>query len=281
MYNQVESVNGRKLAYCRSGDWQDEVIVFFHGFVGSKAYCLEAGSCCLVSFERFGIGQSQVVPYYSMEDFLEYVHEILQRHKVRSVKLIGHSAGGYYAQLFAQHFSDMVTSLTLVSSMIPINSPATKKIIDPSWKWTAFLTLKCKALSKFYFKRMAKAITNHYDKQLQHNLVTLSETERQLIKENHDVIKLAVLNAVANDGLGVYYDAYALCQKRDELKIPNHIPVYLWHGTKDETVPLSYVDYFESHYPVTKRHILDDLGHMLYLVHWQEIVRELGCHDDK
>lgn len=145
----------------------------------------------------------------------------------------------------------------------------------------SFLTLKCKALSKFYFKRMAKAIANHYDKQLQHNLATLSETERQLIKENHDVIKSAVLNAVANDGLGIYYDAYALCQKRDELKIPNHIPVYLWHGTKDETVPLSYVDYFESHYPVTKRHILDDLGHMLYLVHRQEIVRELGCHDDK
>ncbi|MEY8434667.1 hypothetical protein AALA56_02325 [Streptococcus hyointestinalis] len=69
------------------------------------------------------------------------------------------------------------------------------------------MTLKCKALSKFYFKRMAKAIANHYDKQLQHNLATLSETERQLIKENHDVIKSAVLNAVANDGLGIYYDA--------------------------------------------------------------------------
>ncbi|MDD6385446.1 MAG: alpha/beta hydrolase [Streptococcus hyointestinalis] len=146
MYNQVESVKGRKLAYCRSGDWQDEVIVFFHGFVGSKAYCLEAGSCCLVSFERFG---SQVVPYYSMEDFIECVYEILKRHKVRSVKLIGHSAGGYYVQLFAQHFPDMITSLTLVSNLIPI----------------------------------------------------------------------------------------------------------------------SCVDYLESHYSVTKKHILDDLGHMLYLVH--------------
>ena len=97
---------------------------------------------------------------------------------------IGHSAGGYYAQLFASLYPGVVKTLSLVSSMILLNCPKTKKLI----------------------------------------------------------------NAVRNQGFGVCFDVYALCQKRNELSISKDIPVFVWHGQNDTTLPLSFVDYFEKEY---------------------------------
>ena len=94
------------------------------------------------------------------------------------------------------------------------------------------------------------------------------------MEENPRLIKNAVLNAVANDGLGVCHDAYALCQKRGKVEIPASIPVYVWHGTEDDTVSPSVVEYFEAVYPVEETHMVDGLGHMLYLVNWGRIIRE-------
>lgn len=74
---------------------------------------------------------------------------------------------------------------------------------------------------------MASGINKGYEKQLDSNMKKLLPVEKQFMEENHDMIKTAVLNAVANDGAGVCYDAYALCQKRDDLTISRDIPVYV------------------------------------------------------
>ena len=89
------------------------------------------------------------------------------------------------------------------------------------------------------------------------------------------MIKKSILNAVANEGLGVCYDAYALCQKREEVKISSNIPVYIWHGTEDTTIPVSFVEYFESEYAVKRVHTIEQVGHMLYLPYWNEIIEEI------
>lgn len=103
---------------------------------------------------------------------------------------------------------------------------------------------------------------------------TLLPAEKQFMEDNHDMIKNAVISAVANDGLGVCYDAYALCQKRKELNVSEEIPVYVWHGTKDTTIPIAFTEYFRSKYNVKEYHVIDQIGHMLYLPYWEEIIKE-------
>ena len=36
--NEVVNIDGKQLAYVRFNEWSDEVILFFHGFTGSKEY---------------------------------------------------------------------------------------------------------------------------------------------------------------------------------------------------------------------------------------------------
>lgn len=271
-------VDGKRLSYTRAGEWREEVVLFFHGFTGSKAYFPDAlaNEACIISFDRPGVGKSSVLEYYSMEDFLGIIHDALQARGVKKVKLVGHSAGGCYAQVFAQMYPEMVSSLTLASSMVPLNCPSTKTIVGGQWKLITKLSLGLKRPSKLYFKSMAKSITNGYEKQLSENLKTLSEPEKAFMTENPGLIRSAIMDAVANKGLGACYDAYALCQKRDKVEIPANIPVYVWHGTNDDTTPLSFVDYFKSAYSVKRAHIIDGAGHMLYLPLWNEIIREIA-----
>lgn len=96
------------------------------------------------------------------------------------------------------------------------------------------------------------------------------------MKENPEMIKNSVLNAVANNRLGVYYDAYALCQKRGELNIPPNIPVYVWHGVEDSTLPVSFTEFFKEEYNVKKLNIINNIGHMLYLPYWKKIIQEIN-----
>lgn len=274
---EMEIIDGMQLSYVRLNEWSKEVVLFFHGFTGSKEYFpnVESNGICILSFDRPGVGDSSVVPYYTMEHFLQNVYSVLKKHSVTSIKVVGHSAGGYYAQVFAGMFPEMVSAVSLLGSMVPLNCPDTKAIVKGQWKFITLLSLRFKGFSKFYFKQMAKAITGNYEKQFVSNMKTLPEIEKQFMEENYEMIKNAVISAVANDGLGVCYDAYALCRKRDKIIIPSNIPVYVWYGKKDTTIPPSFAEYFKSAYTVKNTHVIDEVGHMFYLIYWNDIIREL------
>ena len=173
-------------------------------------------------------------------------------------------------------FPGTVSSLSLISSMVPLNCPDTKNIVKGQWKSIITLSLKFKGFSKSYFRKFAKNLTNSYDKQLADNMKTLPEIEKKFMEEHPEMIKNAVINAVANDGLGVCYDAYALCLKRDKITISPDIPVYVWYGREDTTLPMSFTEYFKTAYPVKKVHIIDNAGHMPYLTSWDEILEEVN-----
>ncbi len=277
-YNEYADIGELKLAYTRQNEWNDDVILFFHGFTGSKGYFpeLKDDKNCIISFDRPGVGESSVVEYYSMEDFLKNVYNVLKSHDVRTVRVIGHSAGGYYAQVFAEMFPEIVKSLSLVSSMIPLNCPKTKKTVNNFWKFISFLSLKAKGFSRSYFRKMSKNIQRDYDKQLAENMKTISDIERKFMEENPGLIKMSTLNAVANYGAGVCYDAYALCQKREKVEISENIPIFIWQGTADDMVPVSFLEYYKSEYKIKEIHIIENVGHMLYLPYWSDIVEEIS-----
>lgn len=271
-------VNNKKISYARYGsEWKETAILFFHGFTGSKNYIPdieELSDTCIISFDRPGIGESDVWDYYTMEEFFIGVNTVLEHHGVKKVHLIGHSAGGYYAQVYAQNNPDKVEALSLVSSMVPYNCQETKSIINSEIKRNNFLTLHLKAISKYFFKKAAQGITKNFDSQFEGMLKTVSNKERTYINDNYELVKNAIISAVKNDGKGIYYDAYALCQKRDKVCINCSIPVFIWNGAKDDTTPVSYAEYLAKKYDAKELHIIDDVGHMMYLLYWKEIVLE-------
>ena len=276
MNAEIVNIDGKKLAFTRIGAWSAEAILFFHGFLGSRDYFpdYECDGRCILSFDRPGIGDSEAGGPYAMEDFLTQVRAVLQERGVTAVRLVGHSAGGYYAQVFASMFPDLVRSLTLVSSVFPLNIRQTALRSGAKWRFVAFLLQRCRRFSRFFIRKMAASIRLDYDAQLAGNLKTLPAAERAYIESHAEQIKHAVLAGVANDGEGAFLDASALGRRRKGLDISPDIPVYVWHGTADKTVAFSAVKYFERAYAVRCVHRIDGAGHMLYLPCWSDILAE-------
>lgn len=206
------NVNNKKIFYLRYGREQKETaILFFYGFTGSKKYIPyleELSDICIISFDTPGIGESDIWDYYTMEDFFECVNAVLEYYGVKKLRLIGHSVGGYYAQVYAQNNPEKVEALSLVSSMVPYNCIETKSIINSETKRNNFLTLYMKTISKYFFKKIAYGINKNFDSQLEVMLKTVSEKERKYINDNYELVKNAILSAVKNDDKGIYYDVY-------------------------------------------------------------------------
>lgn len=112
---------------------------------------------------------------------MNQINSVLENKDIKSVHLIGHSAGGYYAQLFAELYPQKIKSLSLLSSMIPLNSPDTKRILNMHWKIIKFITLHAKKFSKFYFQKMADDIIKNYDKQFERITCKFRQIPKQTI----------------------------------------------------------------------------------------------------
>ena len=69
-------------------EWNEDVILFFHSFTGSKEYYpkIKDDINCIISFDRPGVGESSVVKYYLIEIFLRNIYDVLKSHNVLSIK---------------------------------------------------------------------------------------------------------------------------------------------------------------------------------------------------
>lgn len=278
IFEETFENNNKQISYIRYGEWTETVILFFHGFTGSKRYIPENGSnrgICILSFDRPGVGKSDIEEYYQMESFLNHINAVLENKNIEYVHLIGHSAGGCYAQLFAELYPQKIKTMSLLSSMIPLNTPNSKRILGIQWKIIKFIALHAKKFSKLYFSKMADNIIKNYDKQFKRNLKNISEKERCFMCENFNLIKNAIINSAANNGLGMYYDVYALCQERECSQLKNTFPIFIWNGTDDNTTPISFAKHLSRQYSTAKLHIVENMGHMLYLPYWEKILEEI------
>ena len=55
----------------------------------------------------------------------------------------------------------------------------------------------------------------------------------------------------------------------------NAFPVFIWNGTDDNTTPISFAQYLNKQYNTTKLHIIENMGHMLYLQCWDKILEKI------
>ena len=132
VHHETTHINGKALTFTRYGEWTSVCCLFFHGFLASSDFLppdADKEGFCVVSFDRPGIGMSDTIGRYSMENFFEMIIKVLKEHGVKRVHVFGHSAGGFYAQVFAEKYPLMTRSLTLLSSLMPLNCPETEHLM--------------------------------------------------------------------------------------------------------------------------------------------------------
>lgn len=274
IYEEYHDIGGKKLAYIRYGEWSSTVALFFHGFWGGAGYLpKDAGrDICVISFDRPGIGRSDYIGRYRMEDLFGWINECLKSHGVTSVHVLGHSAGGYYAQVYAMLNKDFVKTLTLLSSMAPQNSRKFDHLLSKSMKRRRFLTLYAKPITMMYFYTTAKASREKSEQIARDHIGKMSPPEQIFMRDNFDMYTTIIRGSGANNGKGAFTDACSMYAKREDIKIK--VPTFVWNGSNDLPTTPWIGRYLADEFKAKKFHLVEGGTHHQYLVHWHEAVSE-------
>ena len=287
MSNYYESYillsNNRKLSYIGYGDNNQNTVIFFHGF-GSSVHSihpdikiLDENNIRFFAINRPGYGDSDFELEYSMEDYADWIIEFLTAKGIQKASLIGWSSGGLYSQVFAGKYPEKVTSLNLVSSAIPLNSSETKSILPMNWKMIRNMNRYMPLMTKTYFKSLSKKVTKSLDSIIQKSIEQMVEEDKKVANDHilQEAIIKGTVEGYRNNGNGVYYDALALCKKIPKLKNPaSNTKVNIWQGGEDTVWTSKTSAYLREKYSNSTYSFIDNAGHLLYLSHWDEILKK-------
>ncbi len=273
----------RTLSYREYGDTNENTVLFFHGF-GSSAGAihpdpniLDANNIRFFAVNRPGYGASDLAANYSPEDFADTVNEFLMAKNIDKASIIGWSAGGLYSQIFAEKYPEKVSSLNLVSSAIPLNSKETRNILPSNWKMINSMNRYFPFLTKYFFKSLSKKLTKDLDAAIQESIKQMVEEDKKVANDPtmKPVIIRGAVESYHNRGLGVYADAPALC-KNISTKAQHLLDtkVNIWQGSEDNVWTPATSEYLRQRYPASTYSFIEKEGHLLYLSHWNEILKK-------
>lgn len=275
--------NNRKLSYIGYGDQNENTVIFLHGFGSSVSSIhpdtevMDKYNIRFFAVNRPGYGDSDIESKYSLEEFADDLNEFLIAKGIERAAIVGWSAGGLYSQVFTDKYPEKVTSLNLISSAIPLNSDYTKRLLPMNWKMIRNMNRYMPFMTKFFFNSLSKKITKDLDSTIQDSIKQMVEEDKKVANDPimQAVITKGAVESYHNRGIGVYYDAIALCQKLNEVRTPIlNTKVHIWQGGKDTVWTAETSNYLREKYANSTFSFIDDAGHLLYLSHWDEILKK-------
>jgi pimeloyl-ACP methyl ester carboxylesterase len=277
--------SGLKLGLAISGRTNGLPIVFFHGLGASRqvvhpdASLADTQNAQIISFDRPGIGLSDNRGAYSLQDFADNVAEALSLLDIKGkVSVLGWSGGGAYALAFAQRFPQLVRNVGLANSCIPFYGLGAKKVLTSHWKAIRLLNNNTPWLSRLFFRNICRKIKKSPEKIISRTMENLPAPDRTLLFLNPKLATMfqqAVLDVYAQGAEGIYHDARAISGAWGFHLEDITVPTYQWHGSLDKLWPLSAAYFLDQRLPHNTLKIFKNEAHLLYLNHWQEIIKTL------
>lgn len=278
----IKLPDNRILAFKMYGKPPGVPTLFIHGFGSSAAAIdpdlewLERHNVYILAVQRPGYGDSHLKAGYTMSDFAHDIKTLIDELRIEKVALIGWSAGGLFSQVFAHLYPKNVASLSLVSSAIPFNSVQTKNILPANWKLIKAMNRYFPSFSKRFFKKLSQKIVHQLDRTMDQSLREMVEADRRVAIQPAIMAKITrgAQEAYQNDGLAVYYDAQAMTERMEFTTGPTPFNVFIWQGVQDRVWTMRTSEHLSSRYENSQLQVIEGQGHLLYLSHWNEILKK-------
>lgn len=256
--------DGRTLAFCEFGDPDGAPVFVFHGGVGSRGFGLlfedEAAQLGvrIISPDRPGYGRSSPQPGRTLLDWPDDVSALGDALGLDRFGALGVSGGGPYAAASAYALPDRVTAAALVSAMGPPAAPRSIGLrvvirLARHLPWLAAVPVKRqleRARSDPYGAIAARAKGKAEPEAAMHH----SEAGRKLNAQTAEAGRQGHRHAV---------DEIAIAGRPWGFDLGGiTVPVGVWHGALDRTVPVASSEYYADAVPDAQLTVHDDVGHL-------------------
>ncbi len=262
--------DGRRLAYAEFGDPRGEPLFYCHGFPGSRleAFLMHQAArdrgLRLLSPDRPGYGQSDKHPKRRLTDWPADLQALAAALDLDRFHLLGVSGGAPFALACAADLGDRLRGLALACPLGPLSEPGL--LGHMHWPaWTAFITARVVPwLPEGLYRGLAGPMLHHHPEQILNLLGALSprpdsevlsrpEVRSALGRSMSESVRLGLDGALQDQEIYLRPWGFDL----DAIDLP----VTLWHGRDDATVPLDHSRYLASALPNADTCFLHGEGH--------------------
>ena len=283
--------DGRKLGYAEFGDFEGVPILYFHGHKSSrlepKMYDLKVlhEKCRLIAIDRPGFGLSDFKIGNSLLDWPDDIVELTKSLDIDKFVVLGGSGGGPYACACAFKIPQRLTACGIVSGLGPIEfgtegmNKNNQRELSMALKHPKLLKNIYKLQVKFVKKLQGKTI-EEISKTFKKRQGDLPEPDKKLL-DNPEKLSLYVdlMSEPLRQGInGIVHEAKLFANNWgfDLKEISSELPVFLWHGELDNSVPVRMARMVCKSIPNCKGTFFPYEGHLSTAVnHFNEIIETL------
>jgi pimeloyl-ACP methyl ester carboxylesterase len=276
--------DGRNLGYSELGPVDGRPILFFHGFGTTRVICppderpVIAHGLRLIAVDRPGIGLSAPMPGRRLLDWPADVEQLADRLGLDRFSVVGWSGGGPYALACGYALPDRVATVGLVSSPAPLTGTDEKGYLrrfDKSAVRAADRAPWLVRLALWHWGRgQRRDATRFFEK----SFAEMCEADQEILSEPELRGRMIANSAelYRQGGRGMYDEGLVLARPWGFDLDQVQVPVHVWHGALDDTVPLGMADYLARSLPTARVSIHEDEGHHLLYRRWPEILATLA-----
>jgi pimeloyl-ACP methyl ester carboxylesterase len=263
--------DGRALGYREYGERSGTPIVYLHGMPGSRLDPVPLDEeyrrlgVRVVAIERPGYGLSTARRSWGLLDWPADVAAAADRLEIDRFALIGYSSGGKYAAACAYALPDRLTGAAIVSGVGPPATPRFREGLGRTDRLSMTLALRARPLALAYWRiarilaeRRPETFLGEFEKELSEpDKAVLGEPEfrKLVLATSREALRAGARGVVDDSAIQARAWGFGL----EEITGP----VQLWHGDRDEIVPVHHSRYAAETIPNATLTVFEGVGHLV------------------
>ncbi len=275
--------DGRLLGYGDYGDAAGVPLFFFPGFPGSRLQASGGDEPAsrlgvrLVAPERPGMGLSDFKPERSMLDWADDVVELADALGLDRFGVGGVSGGAPYALACAYKIPRRLTVAGIISGLGPLDTPEALGAMAREGRILFDLTRRLPPLANATSWAVAQVVEHWPERYLERMVQSMPECDRQILArpEVRQMVLADTAEAFRQGGRGLAREAVLYSRPWGFRLEDIRMPVQLWQGDADLSVPLSMARAMASAIPDCRATYFPGEGHFFLVDRMEEILRML------
>jgi pimeloyl-ACP methyl ester carboxylesterase len=275
--------DGRRLGWSESGDPSGTPVLFFHGFGTTRVVCPPDEPALerhirLIALDRPGIGLSEPQPGRSLLDWPRDVAELADHLGLERFSIVAWSGGGPYGLACAHALGPRVRAIAAVSPAAPLAQPS-----DPGYlRWRDRHAVRFANRAPWVIRlamwHWGRGQRGDAEKFFEKSVADMCAADQEVLTEPELRSRMIDNSAelYRQGGRGMYDEALVLTKPWGFDPAELTVPVHIWQGGRDDTVPVAMAKHLSEVIPGASLHMYPDEGHHLLYRYWPEILADLA-----
>lgn len=281
--DRVRLPDGRLLGYAEFGDPSGRPVLFFHGLGTTRVICppddvARALGVRLIAPDRPGIGLSDALPGRRLLDWPTDVRALADQLRLGSFAVVGWSGGGPYALACGYSLPDRVSSMALVSAPAPLAGATDSAYLRRFDRNAVRAAGRAPWLIRLALWHWGRAQRRDAERFFDKSVAEMCAADQEVLSEPALRGRMIANSQelYRQGGRGMYDEALVLARSWGFDLERMRVPVTVWHGARDTTVPSGMAEHLAHAIPGARLRTYPDEGHHLLYRYWPEILASLA-----